>query len=181
MEEHALVILLPSEHLICCCAWRSEIRFWLFHQNNGMTMKTIAVEETKWKIYELSTKLAERRVKWFDVYNKLLTNDDEEKQFLLQVVEANQKAIPTQTTKQSVADVMLKIWHSHRTSWGMWTLVFGVGIFHLKFLISWNAPVILFNNLLLFCNEQCARWHKLNQIRTSHLSLFLFDNNLKFV
>ena len=52
---------------------------------------------------------AERGVKLFDDYNKLLTNDEEEKQFLLQVVEANWKAVPTQTTKQSVVDAMLKI------------------------------------------------------------------------
>ena len=32
---------------------------------------------------------AERGVKLFEEYNSLLTNDEEEKQFILQVVEAN--------------------------------------------------------------------------------------------
>ena len=44
---------------------------------------------------------AERDVKLFEEFNQLITNDEEEKQFLLQVVEANRKAIPTQTTKKS--------------------------------------------------------------------------------
>ena len=37
---------------------------------------------------------AERGVKLFEEYNSLLTNDEEEKQFILQVVEANRKAAP---------------------------------------------------------------------------------------
>jgi len=44
---------------------------------------------------------AERGVKLFVEFNQLITNDEEEKQFLLEVVEANRKAIPTQTTKKS--------------------------------------------------------------------------------
>jgi len=49
---------------------------------------------------------AERGVKLFDDYNRLLTNNEEEKQFLLQVVEANRKAIPTQTTKKAAVDAI---------------------------------------------------------------------------
>ena len=45
---------------------------------------------------------AERGVKLFEDFNKLLTYNEEEKQFLLQVVEANRQSVPTQTTKQSV-------------------------------------------------------------------------------
>ena len=51
---------------------------------------------------------AEHGVKLFEEFNKLITNDEEEKQFLLQVVEANRKAVPTQSTKQSVIDAVLK-------------------------------------------------------------------------
>lgn len=42
---------------------------------------------------------AERCVKMFEDFNKILTKSEEDKQFLLQVIEANRKAIPTQTTK----------------------------------------------------------------------------------
>jgi len=42
---------------------------------------------------------AERGVKLFEEYNQLITRD-EEKQLLLQVAEANTKAIPTETTKR---------------------------------------------------------------------------------
>jgi hypothetical protein len=48
----------------------------------------------------------ERGVKLFEDYNRLLTNNEEEKQFLLQVVEANRKVIPTQTTKKAVVDAI---------------------------------------------------------------------------
>ena len=51
---------------------------------------------------------AERGVKLFEEYNGLITNDEEEKQFLLQVVEANRKAVPTQTTKKSVVAAIAK-------------------------------------------------------------------------
>lgn len=51
---------------------------------------------------------AERGVKLFEEFNSLITNNEEEKQFLLQVVEANRKAIPTQTTKESVVTAVLK-------------------------------------------------------------------------
>jgi len=40
-------------------------------------------------------------VKLFELYNQLLTNDEEEKQLLLQVFEAHRKTVPTQTTKKS--------------------------------------------------------------------------------
>jgi len=45
---------------------------------------------------------AERGVKLFEDFNQLLTHDEEEKQLLLQVVEAHRKTVPTQTTKKSV-------------------------------------------------------------------------------
>ena len=51
---------------------------------------------------------AERGVKLFEEYNSLLTNDEEEKQFLLQVVEANRKAVPTEITKKSAIVAMLE-------------------------------------------------------------------------
>ncbi|KAK0068375.1 hypothetical protein Bpfe_002310 [Biomphalaria pfeifferi] len=44
---------------------------------------------------------AERGVKLFEDYNRLTINE-KEKQFILQVVEANRKVIPAQTTKKSV-------------------------------------------------------------------------------
>ena len=47
---------------------------------------------------------AETGVKLFEEFNQLITNNEEEKRFLLQVVEANRKAVPTQTTKKSVID-----------------------------------------------------------------------------
>ena len=50
---------------------------------------------------------AERGVKLFEEFNRLLTNDEEEKLFFLQVVEANQKAVPTQTTKKSAIDAVI--------------------------------------------------------------------------
>lgn len=48
--------------------------------------------------------LAERAVKLFEEFNKLLTNDEDEKQVLLQVIEANRKMVPTKTTKQAIVD-----------------------------------------------------------------------------
>ena len=51
---------------------------------------------------------AERGVKLFEDFNKLITNDEEDKQFLLQVVEANRKAVPTEATKHSVVDAIMK-------------------------------------------------------------------------
>ena len=50
---------------------------------------------------------AERGVKLFEDFNHLLTNNEEEKQFVLQAVEANRKSIPSQTTKKSVVDAVL--------------------------------------------------------------------------
>jgi len=50
---------------------------------------------------------AERGVKLFEDFNKSLTNDEEEKQFLLQVVEANRKAVPTAATKKSVIAALM--------------------------------------------------------------------------
>ena len=51
---------------------------------------------------------AERGVKLFEEFNRLITNDEEEKQFLLQVVESNRKAIPSHTTKKSAVDAVLQ-------------------------------------------------------------------------
>jgi hypothetical protein len=51
---------------------------------------------------------AERGVKLFEEYNTLLTNDEEEKQFLLQVVEKNRISVPTYTTKKSAIEAVLK-------------------------------------------------------------------------
>lgn len=50
---------------------------------------------------------AERGVKLFEEYNHLITNDEEEKQLLLQVVECNRKLIPTQTTKSAAVAAAL--------------------------------------------------------------------------
>lgn len=52
---------------------------------------------------------AERGVKLFTDFNNLITNNEEDKQFLLQVVEANRKAVPTQTTKKSVVDSIAEL------------------------------------------------------------------------
>jgi hypothetical protein len=52
---------------------------------------------------------AERGVKLFEEFNRLITNDEDEKQFLLQVVEANRKAVPTQTTKKSAIEALSRV------------------------------------------------------------------------
>jgi len=49
---------------------------------------------------------AERGVKLFEDYNAMLTRDEEEKQFLLQVVEANRKAVPSEATKKLVTGAL---------------------------------------------------------------------------
>lgn len=49
---------------------------------------------------------AERGVKLFEEFNTLLTKDEDEKQFLLQVVEANRKAVPTEAKKKDVIDAL---------------------------------------------------------------------------
>lgn len=49
---------------------------------------------------------AERGVKLIEEFNNLITNDETEKQFLLQVVEANRKCIPTETTKRSITQAI---------------------------------------------------------------------------
>ena len=49
---------------------------------------------------------AERGVKLFEEFNQLITKDEEEKQFLLQVVESNRKAVPTQITKKAAVDAL---------------------------------------------------------------------------
>jgi len=47
---------------------------------------------------------AERGVKLFEDFNTLLTKDEQEKQFVLQIVEANRKAVPTEATKKAVIE-----------------------------------------------------------------------------
>ena len=49
---------------------------------------------------------AERGVKLFEEYNHAITKDEEEKQFLLQVVEANRKDVPTEVTKKAAIDAL---------------------------------------------------------------------------
>jgi len=49
---------------------------------------------------------AERGVKLFEEFNTLLTKDEDEKQFLLQVVEGNRKAVPTEAKKKDVIDAL---------------------------------------------------------------------------
>jgi hypothetical protein len=49
---------------------------------------------------------AERGIKLVDDCNRLLTNNEKEIQFFLQVVEADSKAIPTQTTKKAAIDAI---------------------------------------------------------------------------
>ena len=51
---------------------------------------------------------AERGVKLFEEHNRLITNDEEEKQLLLQVVEAKRKQIPTHVTKQGLAVAVME-------------------------------------------------------------------------
>lgn len=57
--------------------------------------------QTKVKNILVVNDTAERRVKMFEDFNKVLTKNEEDKQFLLQIIEANRKAVPTQTTKKS--------------------------------------------------------------------------------
>lgn len=52
--------------------------------------------------------IAERGVKLFQDFNKLITNDEEEKQLLLQIVEANRKKVPTEPTKKAVLESLQK-------------------------------------------------------------------------
>lgn len=51
---------------------------------------------------------AERGVQLFQNFNKVLTNKEDEKQFLLQVVEANRKAISSKSLKKDVLRSILK-------------------------------------------------------------------------
>ena len=48
----------------------------------------------------------ERGVKLFQEYNLALSQNEEETQLILQVVEGNRKAIPTQTTKKSAVKAL---------------------------------------------------------------------------
>ena len=63
--------------------------------------------QTRFKSLRVVNDTAERAVKLFEEYNTLLTNDEEEKQLLLQVVEANRKAVPTQITKKSAVQALM--------------------------------------------------------------------------
>lgn len=52
---------------------------------------------------------AERGVQLFQEFKKLLTNDEDDKQFLLQVFEANIKILITETTKKkSIVNIVSK-------------------------------------------------------------------------
>ena len=45
-------------------------------------------------------------MKLFQDYNLVLSRDEKETQLILQIVEANRKAVPTQTTKASAAKAL---------------------------------------------------------------------------
>ena len=62
--------------------------------------------QSRLKLLRVVNDTAERAVKLFEEFNTLLTNDEEEKQLLLQVVEANRKAVPTQITKKSAIQAL---------------------------------------------------------------------------
>src|SRR6218665_932100 len=49
---------------------------------------------------------AERGVKLFEEFNSLLTHNEEDKQLLLQVIEANRKAVPTESKTKSVINAL---------------------------------------------------------------------------
>lgn len=61
-----------------------------------------AAGKTTVKHLKVVNDIAERGVKLFQDFNKLMTNDEEEKQLLLQVVEANRKRVPTEPTKKAL-------------------------------------------------------------------------------
>lgn len=50
---------------------------------------------------------AERGVKLIEDYNSILTKNEEEKQFLLHVVEYNRKIVSTETSKKELANLVL--------------------------------------------------------------------------
>lgn len=47
---------------------------------------------------------AERGIKLFDEYNKVLTNNEEEKQLVLQIIEANRKSLTKDATKAAITE-----------------------------------------------------------------------------
>lgn len=49
----------------------------------------------------------ERGVKLFKDYNTLLTKDEEEKQYILHVVEKNRKIVSTETSKKELTNLVL--------------------------------------------------------------------------
>lgn len=49
---------------------------------------------------------AERGVKLFEDYNTILTKNEEEKQFILQVVEHNRKIVSTETSKKALTNLI---------------------------------------------------------------------------
>ena len=51
---------------------------------------------------------AERGVKLFEDYNTILTKNEDEKQFLLHVVEENRKIVSTETSKKELTNIVLK-------------------------------------------------------------------------
>jgi len=65
-----------------------------------------AYQAAKCRIQQLRvvSDTAERGVKLFEDFNTLLTKDEQEKQFVLQILEANRKAVPTKVTKKAVIE-----------------------------------------------------------------------------
>jgi len=86
--------------------------FFPFLQTNQSWNDIEAYQKVKNRIKKLwvVNDTAERAVKLFEEFNTLLTNDEEEKQFLLQVVEANRKVVTTEATKTSVIAALTRDW-----------------------------------------------------------------------
>jgi hypothetical protein len=78
------------------------------HLIYGVPVNTTCQGQERLKKLRVVNDTAERGVKLFEEYNTLLTNDETEKQLVLQIVEANRKAVPTQTTKKSAIEALLK-------------------------------------------------------------------------
>jgi len=70
--------------------------FLLVHPGQWNDVETFQAAKCRIQQLQVVNDTAERGVKLFEAYNTLLTNDEEEKQFLLQVVKANRKAVPTE-------------------------------------------------------------------------------------
>lgn len=62
--------------------------------------------EKRVKLLKIVNDLAERGVKLCEEYCKILTKNDEEREFILQVVEKNRKAIGTDCTKTQLQQTL---------------------------------------------------------------------------